>query len=122
DAATLIQGQTGDAELRSVAGELNTALRANDRTQLTALLTRFIRALQRYTDSQGILVRGAGGRIIENHVIVPADVQSDTEALGGIQLSVNLAYVSVLSVLGVFLMRYLGGDNDATRIEPLLGI
>jgi hypothetical protein len=123
DSAALIQGQSSDADLRLAADQLNDALRANDRTQLGAILVRFIAALQRYTDSQGILLAGVGVRVVENQVIVPADARADTEALGGVQISVNLAHVFVLSFLGAFLSRYFGGDdNESASIDPLLGI
>lgn len=124
DAVTLVQGQTTDPEMRQVAGQLNAALRANDQTGLQALLVRFIRALHRYIDSQGILVKGTGGRIVENQVVVPADVREDTEALGGIQVSVHAAYLAALVSIGAFLMRYLGSADDdrAAPTDPLLGV
>lgn len=123
DAVTLVGGQSSHPEMRQVAGQLNTALRANDRSAFTPLLTRFIRALQRYTDSQGILVKGVGGRIVENQVVVPADALEDTEALGGIQVSVNYAHIFLMAFLGSILARYIGGDDDdEVEIDPLLGI
>ncbi|MDX1546250.1 MAG: carboxypeptidase-like regulatory domain-containing protein, partial [Rhodothermales bacterium] len=123
DAATLIAGQTSDAEVERAAALLNDTLRANDRSLFVPHLTRFIRALQRYVDSQGILVEGLGGRIVENQVVVPADALPDTEALGGIQVSVNLVYLAVLAALGQILFRFLGGDEDEEPdVDPLLGI
>ncbi len=123
DAVSLIGGQTSDPEMQQVAPELNTALRANDQTALNPLLVRFIRALQRYIDSQGIVVKGVGGRIVENEVVVPSDARPETEALGGIQLSVSYAYLAIMAVLTTLLARYLGGkDGAAVQPDPLLGI
>ena len=123
EAVTLIRGQVVDPEMQQVTGQLNAVLRANDRTQFRPLFIRFIRALLGYIDTQGIVVKGVGGRIVENHVVVPADVDPDTESLGGIQVSVNAAYLTLLMVLGNFLMRYLGDEKDqSTLTDPLLGI
>jgi hypothetical protein len=120
---TLIQGQVSDPEMQQVTAQLNTALRANDRTQWAPLFVRLIRALQSYIDTQGILLKGVGGRIVENQVAVPADVNPDTESLGGVQVSVNASHLTVLMAVGNALMQYLGSDKDQyTLSDPLLGI
>jgi hypothetical protein len=69
------------------------------------------------------VLKGVGGRIVENQVIVPADANPDTESLGGVQVSVNAFYLAVLMMIGNFLMRYLGNEKDRfTVTDPLLGI
>lgn len=120
-AVTTVAGATSDPELQAVASQLNTALRNNDGAALATLLPRFVRILFGLVDTQGILVRGAGCRIVDNHVIVPEDGRPESRALGGIQLSVAYANLYVIVVLGNLLLQRLGRE-EPVRMDPLLGV
>jgi hypothetical protein len=122
-AVTVVAGATSDAELREVSTSLNTALRNNDRTALPTLLPAFIRILFGYVDTQGILARGAGCRIVDNHVVVPEDGRPESRSQGGIQVSVAYADVFILIVVTQLLLQALGRDEDEPlRVDPLLGV
>lgn len=122
-AVTMVAGATSDPELQMTASQLNTALRNNDAAALAVLLPSFIRILFGYVDTQGILVWGAGCRIVDNHVLVPEDGRPESRAMGGIQVSVAFAQLYVLVVVGTLLLQRLGRDGAApVRVDPLLGI
>lgn len=124
NAVATVGSLTSDPELEQTCDRLNTALRGNDRTAMQILLPRFIRALQGYVDSQGILAKGVGCRIVENQVIVPADINPDTLGLGGIQVSVDLADLFITVQMATFIQqKILGGDDDkVVNLDPLLGV
>ncbi len=124
DVVTAVRGLTSDPELEQTCGQLNTALRGNDRTAMQVLLPRFIRSLQGYVDSQGILAKGVGCRIVENQVIVPADVEPNTQGMGGIQVSVDLADLFITVLIATLIQQQiLGGDDDkVVTLDPLLGV
>ena len=124
DATTVVRGLTSDPELEQISGQLNTALRDNDLTAMRVYLPRFIQALQGYVDSQGILAKGVGCRIVENQVVVPADVNSDTQAFGGIQVSVDLNELLITVLMAtVFQQQILGRDDDkVVTLDPLLSV
>lgn len=120
-AVTTVAGATSDPELQAVASQLNTALRNNDGAALATLLPRLVRILFGLVDTQGILVRGAGCRVVDNHVIVPEDGRPDSRAMGGIQVSVAYANLYVIVVLGNLLLQRLGRE-EPVRVDPLLGV
>lgn len=124
DAVSSIRGLTSDKALEQVCGRLNTALRANDRTTLMALMVGFVRGILGYVDSQGILVKGVGCRINENQVLVPADVQSETQALGGIQISVDFGDLFLTVMMATFLQQKVlqQEDEQVSAFDPLLGV
>ena len=123
-AITAVAGATSDAELREVSISLNTALRNNDGPALATLLPAFIRILFGYVDTQGILARGAGCRIVDNHVVVPEDGRPESRSLGGIQVSVAYADVFILIVVTQLLLQALSRDDneEPLRVDPLLGV
>jgi len=121
-AVNFVSGVTSSSDLAATSAALNTALRQNDTNQLARLLPSFVLGLQGYTDSQGILVKGVGCRLVDNHVLVPVDEDPETQALGGVQVSVGYAHLMVGLALGQALLRLLGDDNDRLATDPLLGI
>lgn len=124
DSAAVVGSVTSDPDLEATSGELNTALRNNDMTALAILVPRFIAALHGYIDSLGILARGVGCRIVENQVLVPADINPETQALGGIQISVDYLELAVMVVIGNLVMRSMGQleDEPDAITDPLLNI
>jgi len=121
-AVTFVSGATSSADLAATCSALNAALRNNDRTQLASLLPRLVLGLQGYTDSQGILVKGVGCRLVDNHVLVPVDADPATQALGGVQISVGFAHLVVALALGQALLRLVGEDESRLPADPLLGL
>lgn len=124
DAVSSIRGLTSDSALEQVCGRLNTALRSNDRTALSALMVRFVRGLLGYVDSQGILAKGVGCRIVENQVIVPADARTETQAFGGIQISVDFGDLLLTVMMAAYLQQQIlqQPDEEIVTFDPLLGV
>ncbi len=128
DSVALVGGITSDSDLQSTSTQLNNALRNNDTSAMASLLPAFLAGLLRYTDSQGILLKGVGCRIVENQVLVPADVDRDTRAFGGVQVSVDYYNLLVLVLLAQWFQEtVLGSDsaaNDTDDVDSnaLLGI
>lgn len=124
DAVVAVGGLTSDAETDQLSEALGDALRANNGAELERLLPRFVAALQDLVDSRGILARGIGCRIVGNQVLVPVDARPETEAIGGIEVSVSYLELSIAIVLGRLLLQAFGAsDKDFGQLaDPLLGV
>ena len=126
DAVTLVAGIASDEDLQRTAAQLNTALRANDSSAMSVRLPAFLRSLQRFTDSQGILIKGVGCRVVENQVLVPADVDPDTRAFGGVQVSVDYFELALLVLLARWIQQFVleaeGSDDAGVELNALLGV
>ncbi|MEL6262070.1 MAG: DUF6519 domain-containing protein [Cyanobacteria bacterium J06626_6] len=89
-----------------------------------AALDDFTQALASFVDSYGILLEGIGGRLVGNHILVPADTQRNTWSRGGIRLSSNLRSLYLFVLAARLLQKEIFSDNDddAPVLDPLLGI
>lgn len=105
-----------DEELSDASGKLASALQDGD-GQRQEPLARFVRSLQRYVDSGGIRVHGAGGRIVENRVQAPGDADPETQALGGIQVSFSLARVREFQKAVEGLWELVGTQESSATLE-----
>jgi hypothetical protein len=74
-----------DPKLRIQMGALNKALSESGTATIQESLGEIEKTLGSYVDSCGIWIKGAGCRIIDNHVIVPMDADQKTWAQGGIR-------------------------------------
>ncbi len=123
DAVAVVGSLTSDSALASAAAGLATALRGTDPDATRAYLVAFLRGLQGQVDGLGILARGLGCRIVGNHVLVPEDADPDAQALGGIQLSVELFDAALLLLVAQVLLDALGArDDERVPDDPLLGV
>lgn len=119
--AASVRDLSSDPQLQDAAAALISALNSQGGPEIRAALEHFLRALKRQVDSIGILARGAGCRIVGNQVLVPGDAEPDTEALGGIQLSVSffdtlVAALMMAELLGPETGEAEGGSGFDTLI------
>jgi hypothetical protein len=110
-----MQGQWGDAHIEAASVGFEASLQAAN-ADITAAVRIWVEALLSLVDSRGILVRAPGCAIEDNRVVVRRDERGDTEAVGGIQVSVRYQELLALLILELYL-EYLaerqGGNADA---------
>ncbi|MEL6469517.1 MAG: DUF6519 domain-containing protein [Cyanobacteria bacterium J06623_4] len=120
-----------NASLQSATTALITALSSPPSTteptaeeNVSAALETFTQALSSFVDSYGILLEGIGGRLVGNHILVPADTRENTWSRGGIRLSSNLRALYLFTLASRLLQKEIFGDSDddAPVLDPLLGI
>jgi hypothetical protein len=123
DAVAVVGSVTTDAGLAATAASLGPSLRANNAAEMRQHLPAFLDGVRGYVDGLGVLVRGLGGRIVGNHVLVPADARPETRALGGVQVSISQREVAIAAALGSALLRAIGGvdQDEVLPADPLLG-
>lgn len=106
EALKSVSERSTDFVVQDAVRRLRTTIEHDAIDDFRDALRAFVAALRRYNDSVGILARGAGCRIIGNHVLVPEGETSDAEALGGVQLALSfldlMVSVSLLRSTGSF--------------------
>lgn len=115
-----------DTNLRTAASTLSTALQNQNPGNISVLrnaLNVFAQALLPYINSYGIFAKGAGCRILGNHILVPADINPDTWTRGGIRLSLNLQLLINFVLIAQAIQRQIFNDQNAFTVNnPLFGI
>ncbi|WP_062290910.1 DUF6519 domain-containing protein [Nostoc piscinale] len=113
-----------DTNLRTAASTLTTALQNPGNTSvLRDALNVFAQAILPYINSYGIFAKGAGCRIVGNHILVPADINPDTWTRGGIRLSLNLQAVMTFVLIAQAIQRQIFNDQAGfTANNPLFGV
>lgn len=93
---------------------LDHSIKTQDIGGVRRWLPKLVGYLQDFVSGHGIWMKGAGCRIVDNQILVPADVDSDTWARGGILVWADPDDgAEILLLLGLLLGR---------RIDPLLGM
>jgi hypothetical protein len=123
-ADAVLKASTGisDSTMEKASIDFAAAINSGDRTAVMANLPAFVAALEGYVDSYGIWVRGAGCRIVGNHVLVPADVDPDTWARGGIVVMTEDGEEEEDSLNSLILSLLLQFVISPEQLDPLLGI
>jgi hypothetical protein len=80
-----IQEKPSRSDLKEEAARLSDSAKAGDTGKVQESISKIIDILESYVDDCGIWIKGAGCRIVGNHVIVPLDAESKTWSQGGIR-------------------------------------
>lgn len=80
-----INQATRNPELKTEADNLARASKEGNREKIQESVEKIVEILEPYVDTCGIWVKGAGCRVVGNHVVVPMDADSKTWAQGGIR-------------------------------------
>ncbi|MEZ6242099.1 MAG: DUF6519 domain-containing protein [Phycisphaerales bacterium] len=116
---TTAAGATGDPDIISAAVDAEAAHAAGDKAVLEAKILDIASGLAKYANTCAIWMKGAGCRVIDNHAIVPADIDSDTRGRGGIRIWADPdedAYAAIL----IAIMLGLGVDERLGITETLI--
>lgn len=113
-----VHGATTDGEIQARTERLRPLLRQPRGEAYRDAVIAWTAALMRLVDSRGLLLRSPGCAVVENRIVVARDERAETEALGGIQVTVELLDLMVLARLEVLLDQLdeggAGGDPPST--------
>jgi hypothetical protein len=80
-----IRQNTENPELQTKADNLSQAAKDGNKEKIQQSLNEIVEVMESYADTCGIWIKGAGCRVVGNHVVVPMDADSKTWAQGGIR-------------------------------------
>lgn len=103
------------ANVRGDAGRYHEAVAAGNAERARATYLALGHRLREAVNSYGIWTKGAGCRIAGNHVLVPDDLDEDTQARGGIRLQGDEKVNVVIVLLGVL-------GSVLPDLDPMLGV
>ncbi len=111
--------RTTDARVGEASAKVALGFRTLDLESVGESLPALVGLLRTYVDTYGIWVKGAGCRIVGNHVLVPADVNPETWARGGIRFWDDEG-TPIWAI--AFLIRLANLFLPGLDLDPLLGI
>ncbi len=80
-----IKQATRNPELKTETDNLARESKEGNSKKIQESIEKIIEIMESYVDSCGIWIKGAGCRVVGNHVVVPMDADSKTWAQGGIR-------------------------------------
>jgi hypothetical protein len=116
EALANIGSSVSESSVKDASINLGDAFARQNVTAVRERLPRFIEALQGMAHTHGIWLKGAGGSIVGNRVLVPPDIDPDSWARGGILLGTDRNSADWLVVLNM--LKQIREDPDIFS-EPL---
>ena len=118
NAASELQKKTSRTDLQKEASNLYQSAKDADAGKISEAMSRVVEILAGYVDDCGIWIKGAGCRVVGNHIVVPPDADSKTWSQGGIRFwDDEGSPIWVLAFLEALLQLYLPGLD----LSSLLG-